>query len=802
LRNREAARYARWAAITASLIALAVGGVYAERALRRARANRGAPVAVPVTVQQQSAQFSFSKVEQDRTIFTVRASHATQYKDQNRAVLEDVWITLYGRDGSRNDNIHTRECSYEGSQDVRCEGDVEIDLANAHPATALAGGQAGLLSTGTLEVKTSNLSFDRNTGEASTPAPVEFRFPSGQGHGVGVTYSTSDSIVRVEQAVEFELNASSQTGGMPVTATGSSLEIRRADRTAVLKGPATVKEGARELSADTFLVELDADYHARRAVAEGHPQIRTADGGGKISVTAERFEAVLNPDGWVEHVVAHGNIAGTRQTASGTDRFSAAHAEFTMVPQKNLIQDMTATGAVTAESHQGGDSHILKTDALRVTFSTGSGAGRPGEPPGKADQQRIESAETLAPATIESRSSTDVTTLRAKKFVAQLGPSGHLDKLFGHSGVEVRRQIGNAAPQVLSAAELVATFGAHGDWDTLDQQGSVRFQQSDRQATADHAHIVRATDTITMDGSPVISDAMSRTTAANVMVNQKSGELHATGGVVSTYVPTAEGDALSLGSGTAHISADALSGTVGSNHVIVTYTGHARLWQGDSVLDSDQIEVWQDDKKLQATGHVVAVFSQISGPFAAMPAIHAGSTPNPQTGPASKPASGAGPSPTLWKVLAPTLTYWSDQGKAHLEGGVIASSDQGYLESRTLDLFLNAAPPGAGGGRAPAPGSKVSPGASASAPGGRQLERALAQGRVVVRQGDRRAMAEQAEYTAADGKFVLSGGKPTIADASSDTTTGHSLTFFVANDTILIDSQEGSRTLTKHRVEK
>ena len=73
---------------------------------------------------------------------------------------------------------------------------------------------------------------------------------------------------------------------------------------------------------------------------------------------------------------------------------------------------------------------------------------------------------------------------------------------------------------------------------------------------------------------------------------------------------------------------------------------------------------------------------------------------------------------------------------------------------------------------------------------------------MVVRQGDRRAMAEQAEYTAADGKFVLSGGEPTIADASSDTTTGHSLTFFVANDTILIDSQEGSRTLTKHRVEK
>ena len=113
LRNREAARYARWAATTAGLIAVAVVGIYAEHALRQARARRSAPVAVPITVQQQSAQFSFSKVEQDRTLFTIRASRATQYKDQNRSLLEDVWITVYGRNGSRNDNIHTRECDYQ-----------------------------------------------------------------------------------------------------------------------------------------------------------------------------------------------------------------------------------------------------------------------------------------------------------------------------------------------------------------------------------------------------------------------------------------------------------------------------------------------------------------------------------------------------------------------------------------------------------------------------------------------------------------------------------------------------------------
>jgi lipopolysaccharide export system protein LptA len=284
---------------------------------------------------------------------------------------------------------------------------------------------------------------------------------------------------------------------------------------------------------------------------------------------------------------------------------------------------------------------------------------------------------------------------------------------------------------------------------------------------------------------------MSRTTAAYVTVNQKTGDLRATGGVVSTYTPTATGDTLSLGSGTAHISADSLSGTVGSSHVVVTYTGHARLWQGESVLESDQIEVWQDDKKLQATGHVVAVFAQVAGPFGAMAVPLSAKKTNAALPKPSGAANGDGP--TLWKVAAPTLTYWSDQGKAHLEGGVTAESSQGALVSRSLDLYLS---------QPPAAHAAVPATSAASPLSGRQLEKAIAQGAVVVRQGDRRAMADQAEYTAADGKFVMSGGEPTIADAGSDTTTGHSLTFFVANDTILIDSQEGSRTLTKHRVEK
>ncbi len=165
--------------MTAGVIVLIVAGVYLQRAVRGVRARRAAPATVPSEVQQQSANFTYSDVEQGRTVFTLRASHATQFKEQNRALLEDVWITIYGRQGNRNDNIHTRECSYEpNSGGIRCEGEVQIDIQAADGAS----GKTSASPLGqSLQVKTRDITFNRQTGEASTAAPVEFSFPQGEG---------------------------------------------------------------------------------------------------------------------------------------------------------------------------------------------------------------------------------------------------------------------------------------------------------------------------------------------------------------------------------------------------------------------------------------------------------------------------------------------------------------------------------------------------------------------------------------------------------------------------------------------
>ena len=794
MQNQQAARYARWAAWAAVAIVLVVAGVYGKRAILAARAKRFLPKPLAKIVQQQSNEFSYSKTENSVTVFTIRASQATEYKDENRTELKDVWITIFGRNGDRNDDIHTRECSYEPKTgSIHCQGAVQINLAAKKPAGSAPDPKA-------IQVTTSNLSFNRASGEATTPDAVQFVFAQGTGHAVGVAYSTDTSIVELQKDVEFDVNASEKTGGLPIKATGGELFILRDQRRIELNAPAVVQQGPRQLSAQKITIELDEQFAAQRAFAEGDPVIRTKDAKGESTASAARFEATLDPAGWVKSVVGTGNVTGSDKTQTGSDNFKASRVDIAMEPLHNSAKSMNASGGVTGVSNDATGSRTITTDAMLVKFvsaaTPSSAAGTTGAHAATGSRQRIDSAESLGPATIETHAGDENTTIHAKQVTTKFNAAGRFDQLLGHDGVQITRRIGAGAPQTTTSSELAASFGADGQWSTLNLSGNVKFQQNDRQATAAQAQMVRATDVVALSGSPVLSDASSRTTAGAVSINQKSGEIRATGGVVSTYLAGSQNAEMNLGSGPGHVSADSLAGSNASGRA--TYSGHARMWQGQSVLDANQIELWRDEKKMQATGNVVAVFPQASGPTmgAFGPASTTPVSAKSQS-PNAKPAAGQ----TLWHLRAPSLTYWSDQGKAHLETGVSAESEQGSIDSRTLDVFLAQAPAPATAS-APSASAKAGGSASAGLGGGRQMEKALAQGNVIVRQGDRRATAEQALYTAADGKFTLSGGQPTIVDAQNDTTTGRSLTFFIASDTILIDSQEGSRTLTKHRVDK
>jgi LPS export ABC transporter protein LptC len=750
VRNQEAARYARWAAIAAGLVALIVVGFYMARAIRAAR-RHATPAEVSASVQQQMHTFTYNGMEGDRTVFTIRASRATEFKAGSPALLEDVWISIYGREGDRNDSIHTRECSYsQKTGGVQCKGQVTIDI---RPAKSQSGAPAGAA----VHITTSNITFDGQTGAAESPAPVEFWLPQGRGSGVGVSYNTRAGVVRVEHDVKFDMTRDQRTGGVPMSLEAASLEVRRNDRKVFLTGPVVVRQGDRELSAGNVAVALGENLHARQLVAKGNPTIRILRGADLLQASAATLTADLSSEGWVEHLTADGNVAGSRQSPNVSSHFSSDRAEFSMEPTRNILREMIATGNVIAQTEQGGVSQMSKSTVLRLNFARAK----------ETDPQHIQTAETLGPSTIVLKDAHETTEVRAPKFDAQFTHAGRLEELTGGTGVTIRHTSGDSPAQVSTARTLTASLGPDGQWKVVDESGDVTFREGDRQAFAQRAEIDRSTGEIRLSGSPVIEDSLSRTSAGSVTLAQKSGEFAADGGVVTTYIAANRNTSSESGTEPMHIAAASLSGSASSGRVV--YSGNARLWQGDSLLEAVKIAISRDQKTLRATGQVTAVLTQASEP-------------------GILPASGSKKSPPmLWKVYAPELTYSGEEGQIRLAGGVRIVSGDVSLAARTLDLELAGGKSGLTAGDTPLGGG---------------LTRAVARGDVIVRQGGLWATAEGAVYTVAGGKFVLSGGKPTITDASGNSASGRSLTFFLPNDTILIDSREGSRTLTKYRVEK
>src|SRR5712671_4905820 len=201
----EAARYARWSAIVALVLATVTLLAYVRRDWVRHLEKQNAPPAAPVDVSRQSAGINFKKVEQNHTIFEVAASKSTEFKGQDASLLEDVRITIFGKTGDRHDVIHTRSCQYGREKgDIQCSGDVQIDLMSAADAQRTANHSEAAKAVAT-RIATRGVKFDRASGLARTDQKVTFTFPSGGGEAVGLEYKSEEGTVRLLRDVHFKL---------------------------------------------------------------------------------------------------------------------------------------------------------------------------------------------------------------------------------------------------------------------------------------------------------------------------------------------------------------------------------------------------------------------------------------------------------------------------------------------------------------------------------------------------------------------------------------------------------------------
>jgi LPS export ABC transporter protein LptC len=797
MKRNEAAKYARWSAVAALLLASLTAGVFLERKWAAHREQQKAPPPAPQDVTRRSNGLTFSKMDGNQKIFTVEASKATDFKGKDASLLEDVKITIFGKKGERHDTIHTQSCQYEkAGESIVCSGEVQMDLQSREEVERGAKNPE-MATPQKVHVETRGVVFNRASGMARTEQPVKFVFPNGNGEAVGVEYHSEEGMVRLLRNVQFSLMAprNDATGKKtasagrkePIRVTGKSLDFERDSRTMQLFGPVEAETHTAYLHAGKLTLMLDATFRAEKLVVSPglngeNPELESQAADGPTNLSAETITARFAPEGWLTRIEGMTDVRGSRRTANEVDEFRAEHGAMELWPKVNQPREMNLKGKVQLKTQvkKSGEARMLQTSALLLEFADG-----------KKDQGRkLKRAETLGAGRIEwtdagpqngtagapAGSEAARTKLQADKLEMEFGEEGKARKLVATGNVLTERAADGKLVQTATARDGVAQLLASGGWSQMDLQGEVRLKEGDRSGKADHATFVRATQTALLTGKALARDATAETQAPLITFVQTTGEIRAEGGVRSTdFSP--KGSGAQLAPVPANISAEAMQANSKTGRAL--YTGHARLWQGDSVMEADSIELLREARVMNAIGHVRAVFPQAAGQL-----------------PAQTVAIQAGPKkPRLWHVTAGTLTYRDADNRAHLEKNVVAQSAEQIMHAAVVDLYFT---------RAGKPNSNAANGSAAANPaaGAQQISRAVGTGGVIVQQGTRKATAERGEYNATDGKFIMSGGNPAIYDAVEGTTTGRQLTFFLADDTIIVDSENGSRTLTRHRVEK
>jgi lipopolysaccharide export system protein LptA len=764
MKRSEAARYASWSAALALLLVSVTGAVYLRRFWGEYRDRKNAPAPAPADVDRQSSAITFSKVDGPLTIFTVQASKSINFKGKDDSRLEDVRITIFGKTGARHDVLHTQSCQYS-SENISCSGIVQIDMQSA--AESASGASPAMT------VETRGVSFDRASGFAQTKQPVKFLFPNGTGQAVGVQYRSDEGTLRLLndiQLVVVQPGASymkgyvkgSAKGERPKTEanavliTGSSLVFDRGSRTMNLAGPARAETGVQKLTGGEMALALDETFHAQRLVVTGgaassRPELTSQNARGSTELVADKMTAEFAPEGWVARVEAAGAVKGKLQNSAENDELSAEDAKLEMWPRVSEPKMVELTGNVDMKTRTspGGDVRTLQTGALRVEFSGGR-AGKASHPV---------KAETLSAGAMEWTDELSTgdgakarTKLQGDKLAVDFGAEGKASALVATGNVITERAVAGKPLQSAKAMNGTAQLAPGGGWTQMELRGSVRLKEGERSAKAEHAVFLRGEQSATLTGEAAVSDGATQTRAQRIIFLQSTGEIRGEGGVRSTDF-SSKGNAPQLAATPIHLSSDAMQANTKTGRAI--YTGHARMWQGETVVEADSIELVKDAKEVQAKGNVRGVFPQMS-------------------------RKGT----VLWHVSAATMTYNDMQSRARLEQSASVQSADQRIRAQAMDLFFTRTTGGKTVG------------------GSQQISRAVGTGGVVVEQGGRRGTADRGEYTAVDGKFVLSGGSPTLFDSVNGTTTGRELTFFFADDTIIVDSENGSRTVTKHRVER
>jgi len=258
-------RLRRWFALGAILMVATVAGMYFYARWRAHKVVHDIPAKIGLDIQQTAEGFSISKSAEGRTLFTVSASKAVQFKGGGRAELHNVKIVIYGKDAGRFDRITGDHFEYDpASGNVSAKGTVLIDL-EANPEGMRHSDQTPPAQTrDPIHLETNGLVFNKNTGNASATGKIVFQTPQASGSAVGIEYVAKTGTMTLLSSVGLDVSRP-----QPLRLNADHGLISKQPRQVVLTGVRLTRE-RQQLQSDRATFFLREDNTVDRILAEGN----------------------------------------------------------------------------------------------------------------------------------------------------------------------------------------------------------------------------------------------------------------------------------------------------------------------------------------------------------------------------------------------------------------------------------------------------------------------------------------------------------------------------------------------------
>ena len=735
------------------VVCVAIGAIYYRIHSDTQKAADQTPPPKRSDKKLHQENFDYIKHEGTREIVHVIAKEFTQIGDTDKYDLIDVDLRLFHKDGQTFDQVKSKKAQFDQTSGILfSDGDVEITMGIPDEEKIKATGKL-------LTIRSSGVEYDSKNGKAKTDREASFSFDRGDGKSIGAVYDpTTRELTMVKDVVLHWKAQTPKQKDMEVQA--GNLVYKELDSKVFLSPWSKLKRDTLNVEAGNSIVTLKEGALQLIESQKAHGINKDPD--RTLDFASDSMRMEFDDDGVVKGISGEQNAKVISLTADAQTTVTSNRVDmsFDTAMADSRLQTAIANGNGYVESKPVAkpnvpmpDTRILRSEKIVLQMN--------------ADGKDIKQVETLTPGSVEfipNRPDQKHRTLNGDHIWVDYGPQNRIQQF---RAVAVSTRTDNptpkgkppAPPSLTWSKDLKADFDPkNGQMTKLEQSNDFRYEEGDRKARSDKASFDYTKNVITLDGpASRVWDPTGSTIGDRIVMNQQTGDMEATGNVSSVRErdkarKKAGGEGLL--SGDEPVQAKAAKMTATHENSIIRYTGNALLWQGSNRLQADTVDIDRDKGMIAAHGNVISQFVDKSDP-------------SKTSGASSKPAT-ASNKPVFTIVRAPDMVYRDGEKMAHYTGGAVLNRPGMTVQSLELRAFL-----------------KTAEGSDSN------LDRAVADGGVKIVQttaGRRRiGTSEHAEYYASEGKVILEGGQPQMVDSAKGMTQGTKLTYFQANDRLLVN---------------